>query len=419
MIVNPRQVGEITKYIIISIYAIVVLSTSFFFNSSHEIIQGMKDIIISPSTLVSDYMVVGNLGAAFLNSGLIMIITIVLTIYNKINLTGPVISSIFMLGGFALFGKNIYNIWAVMLGVYLYSILKNEKFSNYIIIALYGTTLAPIVSNLSFEFGFSPLLGIILGNLCGILAGLILVPLAYHFKNFHMDYNLYNVGFTAGIIATLFMSFFRAFGLENEPLELYAQGYNRTLSIYYSIMFISMIAIGYLFNGKSFKGYRKLLKNTGRLSNDFVLTDGFGLSFINMGIMGFLSLAYLLLIGAQLNGPTIGAMLTVVGFSSFGKHPKNTLPIILGFYLGALITKLEPNLSLVAFSALFSTALAPIVGCFGVIPGMISGFVHSLLFTNVGYLHGGMNLYNNGFTAGFVAAILAPIFNTFKNLKKS
>ena len=30
---------------------------------------------------------------------------------------------------------------------------------------------------------------------------------------------------------------------------------------------------------------------------------------------------------------------------------------------------------------------------------------------NVGYLHGGMNLYNNGFSGGFVAGILIPIFD--------
>ena len=138
-----------------------------------------------------------------------------------------------------------------------------------------------------------------------------------------------------------------------------------------------------------------------------------------MGIMGILALSYILLIGAELNGPTIGGILTVVGFSAFGKHPKNALPVVLGFFIGALITIREPNSTVIAFSALFVTALAPIAGSFGVIAGMIAGFFHSLIVTNLGYLHGGLNLYNNGFTAGFVAAILVPLINTFKNLKKS
>ena len=35
------------------------------------------------------------------------------------------------------------------------------------------------------------------------------------------------------------------------------------------------------------------------------------------------------------------------------------------------------------------------------------------LASNTGYLHGWMNLYNNGFTGGFVAAILVPLFNAY------
>ena len=33
---------------------------------------------------------------------------------------------------------------------------------------------------------------------------------------------------------------------------------------------------------------------------------------------------------------------------------------------------------------------------------------------NVGYLHGGLNLYNNGLAAGLVAMILIPIITDLK-----
>ena len=35
------------------------------------------------------------------------------------------------------------------------------------------------------------------------------------------------------------------------------------------------------------------------------------------------------------------------------------------------------------------------------------------LISNTGYLHGGMNLYNNGFTGGFVAAVLVLLFQAY------
>jgi hypothetical protein len=37
---------------------------------------------------------------------------------------------------------------------------------------------------------------------------------------------------------------------------------------------------------------------------------------------------------------------------------------------------------------------------------------------NIGYLHGGMNLYNNGFSGGFVAAFLAPLFALIQDSRK-
>ena len=133
--------------------------------------------------------------------------------------------------------KNIYNIWAIFIGVYLYSHYKREKFGENLTAALFGTALAPMISNLSFGLGLEPTLGIILGNLCGILAGFMLVPLAASFKNFHKSYNLYNVGFTAGILGTLFMALFRSFGLESQSLSLTASGYNKVFTIYLAIYF--------------------------------------------------------------------------------------------------------------------------------------------------------------------------------------
>jgi hypothetical protein len=64
-------------------------------------------------------------------------------------------------------------------------------------------------------------------------------------------------------------------------------------------------------------------------------------------------------------------------------------------------------------AALFGTTLAPISGDNGPKPGVIAGVLHMAMVMNVGYLHAGMNLYNNGFSGGFVAAGLIPVFECF------
>ncbi len=411
---NSGHISEKTKYIIVTTYVVLILLSSFLFNTPLEIIQGMKNIVLAPSILVSDYFVVANVGAAIFNAGLLMIITVALAIFNNLNINGPIIAGIFTVGGFALFGKNIYNVWAILFGVYLYSAYKGEKFGGNLVVALFGTAIAPLVSKLSFGFGFDMVTGIVLGNLCGIIAGFSFVPLASHFKKFHLEYDLYNLGFTAGIVGTLFMALFRSFGFESEAISLIASGYNRVFTIYLGIMFLSMIIVGFVCNTSSFKGYKDLLKSSGRAPNDFVQLNGFGISFINMGIMGFIMLGYILLVGGELNGPGLGAIFTVIGFSAFGKHPKNALPITLGVFIASMLTKWDVSSTSMIFAATFGTALAPIAGDFGPMAGIVAGFLHVSVVTNIGYLHGGVNLYNNGFSAGIVAAILVPIILSIK-----
>lgn len=407
-------VSQKGSYVIITLYVVIILLSSLLFNTPKEIILGMKKIVLAPSILLTDYMKLANIGAALFNSGLIMLAAIIIAKYNKVSMSGPIVATIFTIGGFGLFGKNIYNIWSILLGVYLFSLTQNHKFNRYIVIAFFGTALGPLVSQISFGFNFSPLVGIILGNLAGVVGGIILPALANHFVSFHQGFNLYNVGFTAGIIATFFMSMLRAFGFENSDTSIILQGSNKVLGIYFGIFFGSMILIGWILNGGRFRRYGRLFASSGRLVSDFITTYGFGLSLINMGILGIGSVLYILLVKGDLNGVTIGAAFTVVGFGAFGKHLRNTIPIVLGVYLASLLKIWDANSVTTILAALFGTTLAPIAGTFGWWAGILAGFLHSSVVMNVGYLHGGMNLYNNGFAGGLVAALLVPIIESFR-----
>lgn len=405
---------ENTKYLIIFAYIMFILLSSFLFNTPRDIIMGMKKIILSPSILLTDYMKLANIGSALFNSSLLMLISLIIARINKISMKGPVIAAIFTIGGFGLFGKNIYNIWPIFLGVYLYSFIQGDKFNKYIITAFFGTALGPLVSQISFGLGLKPFAGILLGNLGGLIVGIILPPLASHFFGFHKGYNLYNLGFTAGIVGTLFMSLLRGFGFENNSTLIVLEGKNLILSIYFFIYFASMILVGWLINGQNFKGYKALLKDSGRATSDFISQYGFSISLINMGILGILSISYILLVKGQLSGLVIGGVFTVVGFGAFGKHPKNTIPIVVGVYIASIFKVWKINSAGILLAALFGTTLAPISGTFGWKAGILAGFLHVSIVSNTGYLHGGMNLYNNGFAGGIVAAILVPVMESFR-----
>lgn len=63
----------------------------------------------------------------------------------------------------------------------------------------------------------------------------------------------------------------------------------------------------------------------------------------------------------------------------------------------------------VRLTALFPTNLAPVSGHFGWRWGTLAGWIHSCAALSAVSIHGGINLYNNGFASGIVASVLVPV----------
>ena len=113
-----------------------------------------------------------------------------------------------------------------------------------------------------------------------------------------------------------------------------------------------------------------------------------------------------------MNGPTICGILTIVGFSSTGKHIRNIAPVMFGVYLASFTKKWNINDPSPILALLLSTTLAPVAGKFGVVAGLIAGYLHSSVAWQVGSVYGVVNLYNNGFAGGIVAIFLVPVIQS-------
>lgn len=388
-------------------------------DSPRQILKGLDQIIRQPEVLITDYIAIGGIGATFVNAGLLTLASIFILYFLKINISGVSVATIFLMTGFSMFGKNIFNVWLIILGVILYAKIKKDKFSKYVYIALFGTSMAPTITEFMFQIHQPIGIRIGLSIIIGLSIGLILVPLSVYLLKVHQGFNLYNVGFTAGLIGTLFFSIFKSYGFTTESKMIWSTDNDVVLGGFLSILFIMMIVTGFYLNGRSIKNLKNIFTYSGRLVSDFVLLEGFEVTLMNMGINGLIGVIYIVLVGGVFNGPTIGGILTMVGFGAFGKHAKNMIPIFLGVYLGS-ITKIwnidDPSILL---AALFSTSLAPIAGEYGWPYGVLAGFINSSVVLNVGVLHGGLNLYNTGFSAGLVATVLIPIIEAFRRGEKT
>ncbi len=416
---SARDVPEAWKKAFLIGFGLLFISLSFLFNRPGDVWRGSVIILTSPANLLTDYIKLANTGAAFINVGLMALLSVGLIHRSGAVITGPLIAGFFTVAGFSLFGKNLYNTLPIVLGIYLYARAVGQPFDRLTLHCLLGTALSPLVSEFSFNLGLPLYLGLPMGVFAGSLAGFVLVPLSAHFFRIHQGYSLYNIGFTAGIIGMLFTAALRGFGIEISTLSILSSGNNAAFAAILFGIFAVMLILGLLLSRGDLRGYKRLLSLSGTLPTDFQAISGTGHTLTNMALMGILSTAYVLLLDGELSGPVIGGILTVVGFAAFGKHPRNALPVMAGVLLVNVIGISPMNSPLALMGALFGTTLAPLAGRYGILAGVLAGALHMLLVGNVGFLHAGMNLYNNGFSGGFIAAALFPLLDTLRGMREA
>ncbi|OFT79475.1 hypothetical protein HMPREF3103_05820 [Granulicatella sp. HMSC30F09] len=400
--------------------SVMLMILAFIIESPQSLVSGMMTILVSPSQLFTDYMEIASVGSTLLNVAIMLGISIYSYKKLEIPLNGTVIGSLGMLAGFSFFGKNLFNSIPFMIGVWIYTKVTKQNYRNYVIVGLFGSALGPLISFLAFSGVLPQGWSVLIAYALGIFIGFILPQLTTQFLGFHQGFSLYNVGFTAGIIGMVVLGFMNAFGIEVET---------RTLTSTQSPLILYQLLIGFCvilivtsfylhFKKKEKYHFKLLLKLSGRLPSDFVEMTNLATVTLNMSIIGFILLGYVLMNGGQLNGPIVGSIIGVMSFGAFGNQVKNTVPVLVGIMIGSYLTGVEPTSTSALIAAIFGTTLAPVSGYYGPLAGMIAGFVHITLVSHVVVMHGGLNLYNNGFAGGFVAAVLVPIFEIFEGIRQ-
>ena len=349
---------------------LLALAGLLFGLAGHEdILRGLYIIVTTEDALITDYVLVAGPGAALVNSAVV---------------TGISICVLYAAG------DTLNGMTLVEMG-------------------LMATALAPIVSYIALDNGWG---GPIEGILVGLSIGFIMPPLATYTYRIQNGMNLYNVGFACGLTALICVPLMASLGADPTTYYRWAKGYDLQFGIMLASLCVMLIIGGLFFARKpvwaAWAGYRRLLQTSGRAPSDYLRMFGPAPVVINAGANGLIGMAYILLSGGDLNGPTVGGILTIMGFSAFGKHAFNILPVMAGVALGSVVMDWSLTDSAVQLACLFCTTLAPIAGYFGWGYGVLAGFLHSSVVLYTGSPVAGMNLYNNGFSGGLIAIVLYP-----------
>lgn len=403
--------------IMLVIYA-VFLAAAFIISTPSEILAGLRLIMITVDVLITDYAEVGGFGAMLVNSVIVSLFSMAMLLRYNVKPDGTILMALWMNCGFALFGKNPVNMWPLTLGVYLYAKAKKEPFVDHIPSALLSATLSPVVSSIGFLNLFHPAIDIFLGICLGTAAGFILPAVTAFTFRIHSGYNLYNAGFAGGLISTFLVSLMKSVGIDIPTAMIWSSGNNVKAACLLYITAAVLLISGFFSDQKKNTpaNIKVIMKQSGRLISDFYIEYKNSV-FVNMGILCLFSTTISLLLGFDLNGPTMGGILTITGFGCLGKHLRNITPVFLGAVLSTYVNMWDLAAPHNSLSILFSAGLAPIAGQFGWAWGILAGFLHVNLSIHIGYLNNGLNLYNNGYAAGFVAMVLIPLTSAFGKKK--
>lgn len=400
-------------------YCALLVLLAFLLDTPDTIWQGLGAIVSTKDALITDYFALAGPGAALVNSALVILASLAVLKLANHPLSGNTIAVLGLMAGFSLFGKNIFNIWPLIFGSFLYSRFRKESFSKHAHTGLMSTALAPAVSCICFS-GW--LLGLPMGLLVGVALGFLAPALASYTVRIQNGVNLYNMGFACGLLALMIAPVLRSMGMELETHGFWATEYTLQMGLFMGGVCAAFIVAGSFFAGRSpreaWADYRDLLRSSGRAPSDFLMTYGPAPTLINIGACGLIGVAYILLIEGDLNGPTLGGILSIMGFAAYGKHSRNITPVIFGVFLGGLVMHFAHQDPATQLAGLFGTTLAPLSGYFGWPFGVLAGFLHSCLVLYTGAPVGGLNLYNNGFSGGLIALVLYPILTTLLPARK-
>ncbi len=404
----------------LALYLMAVLSPD-----REELFTGFARIMLSPAQLTKDYFLLGSVSGTFFNMALVGTVYVALMyLLPGVVVKGSTVAAFFLTVGFSAWGINFLNIWPFFLGVMLHALAKRESLSKYVDLAMFSTALCPLVSELLLRYpNDGEIHGITLGSALlalavGILVGLLTPAIAAHSPSVHKGYDLYSAALPGGILGFFLVALLYKTAGKAVPAIEASLGESRPGVVlgFCGAFFALCVLAGFLLNGRSWKGYWELLRDTGH-KVDFTAKYGPGLAILNVGVYGLFILAYYTAIGGSFNGVTLGIVFCMVCFGAAGSHPGNVWPIMVGYLLASLLGVNPINAQAIMVGLCFASGLAPIAGAYGWWAGVIAGGAHYVLVTSVPALHGGFCLYNGGFTALLIAIILVPQLETFCRTK--
>jgi len=283
------QRSEKLLYLLTILLITALFITGMALEGPLEVVKQVVSLQKESARLINDFTLYG-IGTAMFNAASVGSLGLVLVYFATVSLSGPTLSAILTMMGFAFFGNTLLNCIPLILGVWFASKLARKTFGSYSLIALFGTALGPLVTYVMFALDLPHHLSIPLGLLSGMLAGFILPAVAGSMLQLHQGYNLYNIGFSCGFIGLFAANLLLALNRMQAITVTWNTAFSLPLVLIVPLFSLLLMATALIVDKpkRSFEGFLAIQKLTGRLPYDFFDTGYFGGTLLNIALLGLL-----------------------------------------------------------------------------------------------------------------------------------
>ena len=405
-------------------FSLSFIVASAFMPDVGDMSDGLLRIMNSPTKAATNFFSVGGYSATFMNMGLVGLICTALYCVPGRQANNAATLVTLLTVGFGSWGIHILNIWPTILGVALHCVVKGEKLGSRTNAMLFTTGLAPFMSELMVRYpnpevvGIHPS-GVALALIAGVFVGYFLPAGLDNSPKIHKGFALYSAALPIGMTAFLLNGFlYKAMGVPVPEALSDLRAMDPRICNTFCIILFSVSIILALLMGCTPRHYIRSILSPQHVVH-FGAAFGNASMLMNFGVFGFFILGYFNLVGAEFNGIVFGSVFCMLSTCNSGSHPGNIWPITLGYSMASQLFQLIAPLTGGDFSQFlhaqpiivglcYANGLSPISDKYGWRYGFFAAMLHYCMVTTVPQLHGGMCLYNGGFTAALVCLLMLP-----------
>ena len=405
-------------------FSLSFIIASGFMPDVDQLTEGLLRIMNSPTKAATNFFSVGGYAATFMNMGLVGLICTWLYCIPGRQANNAATLVTLLTVGFGSWGIHILNIWPTILGVALHCVVKGEKLGSRTNAMLFSTGLAPFMSELMVRYPYPETVGIhpsgvALALIVGVFVGYYLPAGLDNSPKIHKGFALYSAALPIGMTAFLLNGFlYKAMGVPvPEAVSDLSVADPAICNTFCIVLFVGFIVVALLM-GCSPKHYIQSILSPQHVVH-FGAAFGNAAMLMNAGVFGLFILGYFNFVGAEFNGIVFGSVFCMLSTCNSGSHPLNAIPILMGYafaefffqtmtpFSGGEVTHLLRSQSLIV-GICYANGLSPIAHEYGWRYGILVSAMHFCMVTTTPQLHGGMCLYNGGFTAALVCLLILP-----------